>query len=111
MELHPSHTGLGGLPGATLSLMSLLCLPALQGAHLPQEQEPAGAPPGAPARLPPADIPVPEHPQVRAGGSSRGWVTQRGPCQDIVGAGRGLGVGLERCVSEGSAELSFLTPL
>lgn len=44
-------------------------------------------------------------------GSSRGGVTHRGPCQDIVGAGRGRGVGLEGCVSEGSARTSLRFPL
>lgn len=52
---------------------ALLCPPALQGPHLQKEQEPAGAPLegmrrlGAAARLPPANVTVPEHPQVRAG--------------------------------------------
>lgn len=41
-------------------------------------------------------------------GSSHGWVTRRGPCQDIVGTGRGFGVGLESCVSGGSARITFL---
>lgn len=52
---------------------ALLCLAALQSPHLPKEQEPAGASLEgmrrlrAPARLPPTDVPVPEHPQVRDG--------------------------------------------
>lgn len=103
LELCLSYRARGAARGHPVP-NALLCLAALQGPRLPQEQEPAGASPGAPARLPPADIPVPEHPQVRAGRDQ--------PCLghsgDIVGAGRGLGVGLERCVSEGSARITFL---
>lgn len=98
---------------------TLLCLPALQSPHLPKEQEPAGAPLegmrrlGAPARLPPADFPVPEHPQVRTGqvpamaGSLEGSL---GPCWGVVAVGtsRGVGMGMESRSSEGNALEGFV---
>lgn len=74
--VHPT-LGLGYLPSLgdrSCAIPNiLLCLPAHQSSHLPKEQEPAGASLKgmrrlrAPARLPPTDVPVPEHPQVRDG--------------------------------------------
>jgi len=112
-----------GDPRAILSLTPRSA--ALQGPRLPKEQEPAGAPHegirglGAPARLPPADFPVPEHPQVRAGGRRRegGQAAavagspegSLGPRPGVVplGTGWGLGVGMESWGVEKTSPESF----